>query len=644
MITGNTQFKKLFEPGKIGRMLIKNRVVMAPMGTNYCRNKGYISQRIIDYYEARARGGAGLLIIEGMAVESRARRRFTELSLANDSYIPGLRRLVEAVHKRGARIAPQLLHRGQQARSIVTGQPPVSPSPFSITGGEIPHELTVDEIDEIVGRFAAAANRAKEAGCDGVELHAAHIYLISQFLSPAANKRTDRYGGTLENRARFFMEIIRAIRKAVGPDYPVWCRITAQEYGIESGITLEETKQVVRMAEEAGLDAINVSIFGYGVFDPVSLPDVPGAELPLAAEIKKVVHVPVIAVGWLNPEVGERALEEGLADFICIGRRLLADPEIVVKARSGGIEDIRPCIGCRECMQSTALNHEPVHCVVNASLGRERQYRIKPAPKKKRVIVVGGGPAGLEAARVAALRGHNVVLFEKDDRLGGMLNLAALPPYKEPLSELSRYLARQVTKAGVEVRLGSETTAEFIIQSRPDAVVVANGGIPLFPRIRGINKSNVLTAVDVLAGKATAGKNAVIIGGGLVGCETGLFLAVRGHVVTIVEVLEDLASDMEVAAVRRRLLAGLAENGVRQFTGTECEEITGSGLTVTTKEGKQEDIRASTIIIAAGFKPRPELFRSLRGMVPELHHIGDSYQPARIREAIGSGLRIGHAI
>ncbi len=644
MTMSNVHFKKLFEPGKIGSMLIKNRIVMPPMGTNYCNNRGYITQRSIDYYEERARGGAGLIIIEGMAVDSRGRRRFTELSLANDTYIPGLRRLVQAVHKHGAKIAPQLLHRGQQARSIVTGKQPVSPSPIPIIADEIPHELTVDEIAEIVGRFAAAARRAKEAGCDGVEIHAAHLYLISQFLSPAANKRTDRYGGTLENRTRFLIEVIRAIREAVGPDYPIWCRLTAQEYGIENGITLAEAKQVARMVEKAGADAINVSIFGYGALTLVSLPDTPGAELPLAAEIKKVVHLPVMAVGWLNPEVGERALEEGQADFICIGRRLLADPEIAIKASSGRLEDIRPCIDCKECMQGTALNHEPVYCAVNASLGKERQHRIKPAPKKKRVIVVGGGPAGLEAARVAALRGHKVVLFEKDNSLGGLLNLAALAPHKEPVSELRSYLAKQVTKAGVDVRLGTEATAEFIIQSKPDAVVIANGAIPSIPQIRGIDRPNVFTAVDILAGKTQAGKNVVIIGGGMVGCETGCFLAVKGHAVTIVEMLENMASDMEVAAVRQRLLDVLAENGARQLTSVKCEEITESGLTITTKERGQESIQANTIVIAVGFNPRPELFRSLRGMVPELYRIGNSSQPARILEAIDSGLRIGHAI
>ncbi len=439
----NSQFKKLFELGVIGRMQIKNRIVLAPMGTNYCDNKGYVNQRIIDYYEERARGGVGLLIIEGLAVDSRGRRRFAELSLANDRYIPGLCRLVKAIHKQKTKIAPQLLHRGQQARSVVTGQQPVSPSPLSTTGGEIPHELTADEIDEIVSRHAATAKRALEAGFDGVEIHGAHGYLISQFLSSAANRRTDKYGGVVESKARFLIDIIRAIREVVGPVYPVWVRLTAQEYGIEGGIHLEETKRVAQMAVQAGVDAIHISAFGYGDYASVITPDSPGSLVPLAAEIKKVVNVPVIAVGWLDPEIGERLLAAGQADFICIGRRLFADPEIAVKVSSGRTEDIRPCIGCLECMDSVARNFIPARCTVNPNLGREKQSILKPAKKRKGVMVVGGGPAGLEAAIVSALRGHQVTLIEKSSRLGGQLNLAGLPPYKEPILALTDYMTLQ---------------------------------------------------------------------------------------------------------------------------------------------------------------------------------------------------------
>ena len=642
--TAVIQFPKLFEPGRIGQMEVKNRIVLPPMSTNFCLNEGYISQRLIDYYEERARGGVGLLITEGMAVEARGRRRFLELSLADDSFIPGLSKLARAVHKHGARIAPQLLHRGQQARSVVTGQQPVSPSPFSITGGEVPHELSLEEIAGIVRSFASSARRAREAGCDGVEIHAAHMYLVSQFLSPAANHRTDIYGGPLANRARFLIEIISAVKESVGPDFPVWYRLTVQEYGIENGITLAESREVVRLAEKAGADAVNVSIFGYGAQDAISTPFIPGAELPLAAEIKKLVHTPVMAVGWLNPEVGERALTEGQADFICLGRRLIADPAIAKKAASGRIEDIRPCLGCNECMQSVGRNLDPVHCAVNASLGQEKAYRARSASTKKKVIVVGGGPAGMEAARVAAERGHRVTLYEKNSALGGLLALAALPPDKEPVSRLLDYMARQVIRAGVDIRTGTEAGAELIIRSRPDAVILAAGAVPSMPQIPGVDRPNVFKAVDVLSGKSRPGGKVVILGGGMVGCETGHYLARRGHSVTIIEILGTLAADIEVAAIRQRLLDGLAETGVRLLTNTGCREIGEGGVTVVDRSGRLEDIPADSILIAVGSSPDQGLYRALKGQVPELYQIGDGLQPARILEAIASGARAGHAL
>jgi NADPH-dependent 2,4-dienoyl-CoA reductase/sulfur reductase-like enzyme len=503
------------------------------------------------------------------------------------------------------------------------------------------HELTIAEISEIVHLFATSAKRAVTAGCDGVEIHGAHGYLLCEFLSSAVNKRTDRYGGGVENKARFLLETIRAVRAAVGPDYPVWCRLTAQEYWVKDGITLEETRKVARMAQEAGADAIHVS--GTTAQDTTNTPETPGTLLPLATAVKKEVGVPVIAVGWLNPEIGERALEEGNADFIAFGRRLFADPEIADKASSGRTEDIRPCIGCLECMESMAHNYEPVRCAVNPALGKEARYRLKPARRKKRMIVLGGGPSGLEAARIAALRGHQVTLLEKEDKLGGQLNPAALPPYKEPISQFTTYLTRQAGKAEVEIRLNTEATVELIVENRPDVIVVATGAAPATLPIRGIDRPNVCTAVDILNGKSRAGKNVVMLGGGMVGCETGHFLAIRGHNVTIVEMMESMASDM-VTTVRQRLLNRLAERNVRLLTNVVCEEIREDGLAISTPEKKRETIRAETIGIAVGFAANHKLLDSLRGMAPEIYCIGDAVQPARISDAIESGWRIGYAV
>jgi 2,4-dienoyl-CoA reductase-like NADH-dependent reductase (Old Yellow Enzyme family)/thioredoxin reductase len=640
----DNQFKRLFEPGKIGKMVVKNRIVMPPITINVGSTKGFVSQRTLDYYEARARGGAGLIIIEGTSIDLRGRGFFTQLALMDDRYIPGFRRLAEIVHRHGAKLAVQLIHNGQLARPPVTGQLPVAPSPFSIMGGEPPHELTILEIAEIENRFAMAALRAKQAGCDGVEIHGAHCFLVSQFLSSATNLRTDRYGGTVENKARFLIETIQKTRKAVGADFPVWCRLSLQEYGMKDGITLEETKQVVRMAEEAGIDAINASCFGYGEFDPVSIPYTPGSELPLAEEIKKIVSIPVMAVGWLNPEVGERALADGQADFVCMGRRLLADPEFVNKASSGRTAEIRPCLGCNECLQAVVWNGGGIRCAVNASIGQEGLYGLKPASKKKKVVVVGGGPAGMEAARVAAERGHKVILFEKNNKLGGTLNLAALPPQKEPLAQLVEYLTNQVTQLGVDIRCGVEATMESILKIRPDAVIVAGGAVQVIPSIPGIDRPNVFTAIDVLAGKASAGPRVAIIGGGMVGCETAHYLASRGHSVTVVEILENMASDVEVVAVRQRLMTGINEKGVRQITSAECKEVMDGAIRITTRGGKEEVIPVDTVIVAVGSRSKPDLYRSLRGNVPEIYQIGDAQQPARIMEAMESGLRAAFAL
>jgi 2,4-dienoyl-CoA reductase-like NADH-dependent reductase (Old Yellow Enzyme family)/thioredoxin reductase len=640
----NNPYQKLFEPGKIGKMVVKNRIVMPPITINAGSTKGFVSQRTLDYYEARARGGAGLIIVEGTSEELRGRGFFTQLALMDDRYIPGFRRLAEVVHRHGAKIAVQLLHNGMVARPPLTGQSTVAPSPIAFMGGEPAHELTIPEIAEIENRFATAALRAKKAGFDGVEIHGAHGFLVSEFLSSAFNRRTDSYGGSIENKARFLIEIIRQTKKAVGADFPVWSRLSAQEYGIKGGITLEETKQVVRMAEEAGIDAVNVSCFGYGEYDHLSMPYTPGLELPLSAEIKKAVSVPVMAVGWLNPEVGERALAAGQADFICMGRRILADPELPNKAFSGRMADVRPCLGCNECLQAVVFNGGSIRCAVNASIGQERQYSLKPASRKKKVIVIGGGPAGMEAARVAAARGHKVILFEKNNQLGGTLNLAALPPQKEPLAQLVRYLTSQVTQLGVDIRCGVEATVESILKIRPDAVVVAGGAVPAMPSIRGIDWPNVFTAIDILAEKASAGPRVAIIGGGMVGCETAHYLASRGHTVTVVEILETLASDLEVAAVRQRLMTGINEKGVRQITSAECQEIMDGAIRITNRDGKAEVIPAHTVVVAVGSRSKPDLYRALRGNVPEIYQIGDAQQPARILEAMESGLRTGFAL
>lgn len=640
----NTIYRKIFEPFRLDHLQLKNRLVMAPMGTRYGDRDGSVNRRVIDYYEARARGGTGLIIVEGTAPGMQCSLG-SQLTLGDDRYIKGWKDLAVAIHQHAAKVAVQLHHSGMELRD---GQPvQVSPSPVIVPGrniglsGKPPYELTVEEISGIVQWFAQAARRAREAGIDGVEIHGAHQYIVASFLSSASNARQDQYGGSIENKARFPVEILLAVREAAGPDYPVWIRLNAQEYGIPNGITIEETKQVVPILAAAGARAIHVSAYGAGSYcTKAPQSDTPGLLLPLATEVKKITNLPVIAVGRLDMETGERALIEGKADLIAVGRRLLADPDLPNKAKESQLDDIRPCIGCLECVEGLFAREGGLGCSVNPTVGRERDYRLFRAHKVKKVIVVGGGPAGLETATVAALRGHRVLLIEKELKLGGLLNVASLPPNKDDIVPWAGHLERQARKAGVEIVLGTQASRELIQGMHPEAVVIATGGFPVIPPIPGIDNATVVTAQDVLAGKVTTGPQVVVLGGGMVGCETGYFLAVRGKKVAIVEVLKRLAGDMG-PMVRRRLMDGLRYHQVTMLTETKCEGLTPGHVTVITGEGQRSVLPADTVIIAAGYQPERELYGALKDIIPELYCIGDAARTQGIREATLDGYRTG---
>jgi len=612
------------------------------MATNYASKDGTVTDRQIDYYAERAKGGVGLIIVEISCVESpvgRGTRR--QICIDDDRFVPGLSRLAKAIKKNGAKAAIQLHHAGRQTSSRITGHQPVAPSPIPTSDGEQPRPLTREQIGILIEAFGEAAARAKRAGFDGVEIHGAHGYLISQFLSPLSNHRHDDYGGSLENRARFLLDVIRSARSHVGKDYPLWCRLSAVEMGVD-GITVEETRVVAELAEKAGVDAIHVSAHQVG---PARRP--PMAQptcyfVPWANAIKEVVSVPVIAVSRIPPEFAEDVIRDGKADFISIGRQLLVDPYLPQKIREGRLEDVRPCIYCLTCLDSMGWSREGVRCVVNPTLGRERDSEFKRARNPKKVVVVGGGPGGMEAARVAALRGHQVVLFDEGAELGGQLIIASKPPFKDTLETLRRYLVCQVGKAGIELRLRQKFTPEKINELKADVVILAAGVGPFIPEIPGIQSNKVIQASEVLMGAAT-GDCVVIIGGELVGCETALLLIDKGKKVTIMRRGPELATKVN-PFIREPMVNRLKFKGATIITGIDYKEITDAGVVISDSKGEKKIIEADTVVLAAGSVPNNELAVALKGKVNRVLSVGDCVQPRSIMEAIEEGYKAGLAV
>ncbi|OGP52985.1 MAG: hypothetical protein A3K30_01440 [Deltaproteobacteria bacterium RBG_13_51_10] len=638
-------FRKLFEPAQIGCLTLPNRLVMPPMATNY-ENEGFVTSRQKAYYEARARGGVGLIIVEAISVDSPlGNSRRGKIALDDDVYLPAMSAMTKTIHRHGARVAAQIYHAGAETHREVTGTQPVGPSVVKTFRGDIPRELTLDEIACLVQRFAKAAARAKRAEFDAVEIHGATSYLVAQFLSRHWNQRQDLYGGSLKNRARFLLEVLQATRAEVGVDFPVWCRINGTEFGLEDGFTLEEAKQVAQWAEAGGADAIHVSSFGGGSqthMGPTVLNH--GILLPLAREIKKSSGIPVIAVGRIDPDQGEKALAAGEADFIAIGRGLIADPELPLKWAEGRIDDVRPCIGCLECIHHVIYKREPLRCSVNALCGKEEDGPPEPAPFPKKVVVIGGGPGGMEASRVLALRRHQVHLFEKENQLGGLLLSASRPPQKGDIEPFVAYLRAQLKKLGVKIHLGQELSPEKVGHLNSDAAVVAGGAWPLIPKIFGLEHAQALMAHEAILKEHKVGQKVLIIGGGLVGCEAADYFSGKGRKVTVIELRDKMALEL-IPLLRLPLLDRLRKKGVIMLVGVKGEKIEGRRMIFQDAEGKQQWIEADTFILATGEIAGLEKWSSLKEIQKgQVYFVGDMTGSRGILEAVTQGHQVGSAI
>ncbi len=643
----------LFRPIQIRHMEIKNRIVMSPAATNLASLHGGVTPSLINHYSLRARGGVGLIVTEDTTIGPEYLWR--NLSLREDRLIPEWRELVEAVHSFGAKIAPQLIHPSFNAPSALTGVPPVAASPIpSRIYREIPKELTIDAIQEIIKQFGEAARRAHEAGCDAVQLHCAHCHhLLASFLSPIHNKRADLYGGNIDGRLRLPLEVIRHVRSVVGPDFPIMIRISAAEPE-PGGRGIEETLYAAPLMVEAGIDAFLISSGTTGNTPWITSPPMGSSLAPnatLTEVVKRVVKVPIICVGRItNPWIAEQVLASGKADMVGMARALLADPEFPNKAYHGDWDDIRPCVGDMACLVSVSLDKK-VCCLINPDVGRDDASPPVPAETPKEVLVIGGGPSGLAAAAAAAKRSHRVTLMEKGSKLGGQLLIASVPPLKQELTQAVQYLVSQAVKAGVTLKLSNEATPEEVRRLKPDVVILATGGIPVIPQeIPGSDGKNVVTAWDVLTGHVLAGPQILVLGGGVVGCETADFLAhpvddlrPGGNRVTVIEMLDNVALD-ERSSWRSLLIQRLRTKGVGIITGAKVVEIFPDGVKYI-QAGLEKTIRGmDTIVVAMGTACNDALVERLRCISRHILVVGDAKEPRRALEAIAEGTEIGRTI
>lgn len=640
----SVEFKYLFEPFRFRTFEVKNRIVMPPMAIYIPGSEGFVKERLIDYYRARARGGVGYIVVNATVVsEPSGRSHPNQTRITDNKYIPGLKQLVDVIHSYDVKTSIQLYHSGRQRYGLIAGPPTLSPSGIPDPVRKDPtRAITVDEIQTLIQEYAQGARRAQEAGFESVELHCAHGYLLAGFLSPFQNKRTDEYGGSVWNRTRIVREIMSAIRAEVGDELLMQVRVNGSDY-VNGGNDLEAAKEISKILVDAGAEVIHVSAgmapSGQYTFLPAAIPQ--GYNVGLAEGIKDAVgpDVPVIAVGALeDPIFGEQVLARGKVDLVAFGRPLFADPDMPNKAKEGRLAEIAPCL---RCSKSAGVWPEDMRCTVNAAVGQEKvmEERLTPTDNPKKVLVIGAGPGGLEAARIAAIRGHSVTVVDEKDQIGGKIQLAMIPPDKDHQRKWLAYYDNEMKRLKVHIELGRRVTVDDVAQRNPDVVIVATGGKPMMPAsIAGLDQPGVVTADDVLYGHVPVGDNVAIVGGSSMGIETADFILHQpGKKVLVVEMMHDILMDISHDA-ELALLDKLAVKDFRALTSTMVTAIEPSGgklaLKIRRYDHEAELTGFDTVVMAAGVVPNNSLGLALQEMRNDVFLVGDCAGTGDYRKAV----------
>ena len=637
--------KHLFTPYQIKNLTLKNRIVLPPLASFLIEKGGAITDQAVEHYRRRAAGGPAMVIMEACAVSPEGVVSENQARIDSDRLIEGLARIAVAIRSEGAVPAIQIHHAGRQTSAKVINRLPLAPSPLpcpAIRGDVAP--LTLEQIQDLVNKFAAAAVRSREAGFELLEIHGAHGYLINQFLSRYSNIREDGYGGDIAGRTRFACDIIAEIRNRLGSSFPISFKISAQEF-VPDGLTVEESIDILKLLVTAGIDAVQVSAGNDStpewICQPMFMQKACLAES--AAVIKKALKIPVMAVGRINdPWTADNIIAKGMADLVCIGRGLMADPEMPIKAQEGRFDEIRTCIACNTCMQSIYRKGR-LECLVNPALGREKELQILPATQPKKVMVVGAGPGGLNAAWVAAKRGHEVHLYEKQSYLGGQLVPGSKTAYKNEMQSLINFQKRQVELNGVICHMGQEVTAQTVQKENPDVVILATGSKPVLPPVEGIDGASVVTFDVVLDGDVQEKKTTVIIGGGSTGCEVAYHLSEMGSPVTIVELMPKIGGDLE-AVTKKLLVRKLKENNVRILTEHRLLRVGKNSLVVAGPDGIETIIEAQRVVVAIGTRQDDTIHQQIKSLGYETHVIGDCLEPRTAKSAIYEGAKLGRSI